>query len=153
MKVNVGGRLARLARVVDLDDQVDATRRVFASDTRWTVSRGSDLEEGPSQGLPAWSPHVGDPILKSNRTRGVDFTLFMVDALTNDDLIHQAGSSDPRPRDAVGARTRRGAIVRRRRAMSENSMSDRPIGVICAVAWRSSPAGTVACAVVNGHRA
>jgi putative NAD(P)-binding protein len=90
MKVNVGGRLARLARVVDLDDQVDATRRVFASDTRWTVVRGSDLEEGPSQGLPVWSPHVGDPILESNRTRRVDFALFMVDALTNDDLIHQA---------------------------------------------------------------
>jgi hypothetical protein len=90
MKVNVGGRLARLARVVDLDDQVDATRRVFASDTRWTVVRGSDLEGGPSQGLPVWSPHVGDPILASDRTRRVDFALFMVDALTNDDLIHQA---------------------------------------------------------------
>jgi NAD(P)H-binding len=66
------------------------TRRVFASDTRWTVVRGSDLEDGPSEGLPVWSRHVGDPILKSNRTRRVDFALFMVDALTNDDLIHQA---------------------------------------------------------------
>ena len=47
--VNIGGRLARLARVADLDDQVEATRRVFASDTRWTVVRGSDLEEGASQ--------------------------------------------------------------------------------------------------------
>jgi len=90
MKVNVGGRFARLARVVDLDDQVDATRRVFASDTRWTVVRGSELEEGPSQGLPVWSPHVGDPMLESNRTRRVDFALFMVDALTNRDLIHEA---------------------------------------------------------------
>ena len=44
--VNVVGRLARLARMVDLDDQVEACRRVFASDTRWTVVRGSDLEEG-----------------------------------------------------------------------------------------------------------
>jgi NAD(P)-dependent dehydrogenase (short-subunit alcohol dehydrogenase family) len=50
--VNVAGRLARLARVVDLDDQVEACRRIFASDTRWTVVRGSDLEEGESQGLP-----------------------------------------------------------------------------------------------------
>src|SRR5690242_10905263 len=40
--VNVAGRLARLARLVDLDDQVEATRRIFASDTRWTVVRGSD---------------------------------------------------------------------------------------------------------------
>jgi len=90
MMVNVLGRLARLARKVDLDDQVEAARRVFASDTRWTVVRGSDLEEGASQGLPVWSQHVGDPILASNLTRRVDFALFMVEALENDALIHQA---------------------------------------------------------------
>jgi NAD(P)-dependent dehydrogenase (short-subunit alcohol dehydrogenase family) len=88
--VKVGGRLARLARFADLDDQVEATRRVFASDTLWTVVRGSDLEEGESQGLPVWSRHVGDPILKSNTTRRVDFALFMVEALENDELIHEA---------------------------------------------------------------
>ena len=88
--VNVAGPLARLARFADLDDQVDACRRVFASDTRWTVVRGSDLEEGDSQGLPVWSRHVGDPILKSNRTRRVDFALFMVEALQNDELVHEA---------------------------------------------------------------
>ena len=58
--VKIFGRLARLARFADLDDQVEACRRVFASDTRWTVVRGSDLEEGDSQGLPVWSRHVGD---------------------------------------------------------------------------------------------
>ena len=84
------GRLARLARFVDLNDQVEACRRVFESDTRWTVVRGSDLEEGESQGLPVWSRHVGDSILKSNRTRRVDFALFMVEALTNEQLIHEA---------------------------------------------------------------
>jgi hypothetical protein len=84
------GRLARLARFVDISDQVEACRRVFESDTRWTVVRGSDLEEGESQGLPVWSRHVGDSILKSNRTRRVDFALFMVEALTNDELIHEA---------------------------------------------------------------
>ncbi len=89
-QVNIAGRLARLARVVDLDDQAEATRRVFASDTRWTVVRGSDLEEGPSQGLPVWSRHVGDPILESNLTRRTDFALFMVEALTDDELIHEA---------------------------------------------------------------
>ena len=52
MLVKIGGGLARLARVADLDDQVEACRRVFASDTRWTVVRGSDLEEGESQGSP-----------------------------------------------------------------------------------------------------
>jgi nucleoside-diphosphate-sugar epimerase len=88
--VKVFGRLARLARKVDLDDQVEACRRVFASDTRWTVVRGSDLEEGESQGLPVWSEHVGDPILASNLTRRVDFALFMVEALENDELVHEA---------------------------------------------------------------
>ena len=91
-------RLAKLARLVDLDDQVEACRRVFASDTRWTVVRGSSLEEGESQGLPVWSRHAGDPILKSDRTRRVDFALFMVDALTNDELIHEAPA-------IVGSRT------------------------------------------------
>src|SRR5262245_56826340 len=88
--VKVFGRLARLARFADLDDQVEACRRVFASDTRWTVVRGSDLEEGESQGLPVWSRHVGDPILKSNLTRRVDFALFMVAAIENDELVHEA---------------------------------------------------------------
>jgi uncharacterized protein YbjT (DUF2867 family) len=84
------GRLAKLTGRVDLDDQVEACRRIFDSDTRWTLVRGSDLEEGPSQGLPVWSRHVGDPVLTSNITRRVDFALFMVDALTNDELIHEA---------------------------------------------------------------
>jgi hypothetical protein len=89
-KVHVLGGIGKLARAVDLDDQVEACRRVFASDTRWTVVRGSELEEGESQGLPVWSRHVGDPILASNITRRVDFALFMVAALENDDLIHEA---------------------------------------------------------------
>jgi NAD(P)-dependent dehydrogenase (short-subunit alcohol dehydrogenase family) len=88
--VKVFGGLARLARFADVDDQVEACRRVFASDTRWTVVRGSDLEEGDSQGLPAWSPHVGDPILASNITRRIDFALFMVEALENPTLIREA---------------------------------------------------------------
>ncbi len=82
--------LTRIVPFVDIDDQVEACRRIFASDTRWTVVRGSDLEEGESQGLPVWSQHVGDPILKSNMTRRVDYALFMVEALENDALIHQA---------------------------------------------------------------
>lgn len=88
--VKIFGGLARLFRVIDLDDQVEACRRVFASDSRWTVVRGSDLEEGESQGLPVWSLHVGDPILKSNIVRRVDFALFMVAALENDELVHEA---------------------------------------------------------------
>jgi NAD(P)H-binding len=82
--------LTRIVPIVDIDDQVEACRRIFASSTRWTVVRGSDLEEGESQGLPVWSRHVGDPILASNITRRVDFALFMLEALKNDALIHEA---------------------------------------------------------------
>ena len=96
--VKVAGPLAKLVRFADLDDQVEACNRVFASDTRWTVVRGSDLEEGESQGLPVWSRHVGDPILESNKTRRIDFALFMVDALENDALVHEAPA-------IVGAKT------------------------------------------------
>jgi hypothetical protein len=90
MQVKIGGCFGRLFRLVDIDDQVEACQRVFASDTRWTAVRGSDLEEGKSQGLPVWSQHAGDPILESNLTRRVDFALFMVAALENDELIHTA---------------------------------------------------------------
>ena len=88
--VRIAGPIARLLRFADLDDQVEACRRVFASGTRWTVVRGSDLEEGDSQGLPVWSRHVGDPILAGNLTRRVDFARFMVQALTDDELIREA---------------------------------------------------------------
>ena len=88
--VKVGGWVARAVRYGEIDDQVLACRRIFESDRRWTVVRGSALEEGESQGLPVWSRHVGDPILESNITRRVDFALFMVAALENEALIHEA---------------------------------------------------------------
>jgi len=88
------GKIARwVTKVIpfaDIDDQVEACRRIFASDTRWTVVRGSDLEEGESEGLPVWSRHVGDPILASNKTRRTDFALFMVAAIENDALVREA---------------------------------------------------------------
>jgi len=90
LQERVFGWIARLVRLADLDDQVEACRRVFASAARWTVVRGSDLEEGPSEGLPVWSRHVGDPILASNRTRRIDFALFMVAAIENDALVQEA---------------------------------------------------------------
>jgi uncharacterized protein YbjT (DUF2867 family) len=88
--VLVFGVLARLLRFADLRDQEEACRRIFDSDAAWTVVRGSDLEEGESEGLPVWSAHVGDPVLASNLTRRTDFALFMVHALTDDSLIRQA---------------------------------------------------------------
>src|SRR6476661_956479 len=58
--VRVFGPVGRLTRFADLDDQVEACR------------------------------HVRDPILESNITRRVDFALFMVEALRNDALVHEA---------------------------------------------------------------
>ena len=83
------GWVAQALRIAQLDDQVVACQCIFESATRWTVVRGSDLEEGPSQGLPVWSARVGDALLKSNLTRRVDFALFMIDAITNDALVHE----------------------------------------------------------------
>jgi NAD(P)-dependent dehydrogenase (short-subunit alcohol dehydrogenase family) len=88
--VKASGWIGRMLHAVDIDDQVEACRRIFASNTRWTVVRGSGLEEGESQGLPVWSRHVGDPVLASDITRRVDFALFMVAALENDELFHEA---------------------------------------------------------------
>lgn len=80
----------RFLRIADIDDQVEACRRIFASDRRWTVVRGSDLEEGESQGMPIWREHVGDPALASNRTRRIDYARFMVEALSDDSLVRKA---------------------------------------------------------------
>ena len=109
------GWIAKALRIVDIDDQVEACRRIFSSDRNWTVVRGSDLEEGESQGLPVWSRHVGDPILESNRTRRVDFALFMVDALTNDSLIHEA--------PAIVSRQSPSGLTHKNRSASPNGRS------------------------------
>jgi NAD(P)H-binding len=88
--VKIFGWVGRFFRLVELNDQEEAFKRIFASKTKWTAVRGSSLEEGESQGLPVWSRHIGDPILESDKTRRIDFALFMVAALENDDLIHEA---------------------------------------------------------------
>lgn len=88
--VRIFGWIARVTRFADLNDQIEACRRIFSSGNSWTVVRGSDLEEGESQGLPVWSEHVGDPILESNLTRRTDFAQFMIHALENNDLIQKA---------------------------------------------------------------
>ena len=82
--------LGRATRMADISDQVRATDQIFASNRNWTVVRGSNLEEGASEGLPVWARHVGDPILASNLTRRSDFALFMVAALTDPALIREA---------------------------------------------------------------
>jgi hypothetical protein len=49
---------------------------------------------------------VGDPMLESNITRRVDFALFMVEALENDDLVQEAPAIVSR-QSPSGARARR----------------------------------------------
>lgn len=105
----VFGRIAKLTRMADIDDQEAAARLVFASDQDWTVVRASDLEEGESEGLPVWAEHVGDPILASNRTRRTDFALFMVNALTDTGLSRKAPAIVSRA--ARSARTHRQASL------------------------------------------
>ena len=83
-------KVTRFLRLVDIDDQVRATDLIFQSDRKWVVVRGSDLEEGASEGLPVWSEHVQDPVLAGNKMRRIDFALFMVHALENDELIGKA---------------------------------------------------------------
>ena len=88
--VRFGTPLLRWLRLVDLDDQVEACRRIFASPRAYTVVRGCDLEEGPSEGLPLWTHHVGNPILARNLMRRTDYALFMVHALTDPALAREA---------------------------------------------------------------
>lgn len=59
--ISAMGWLARRFRLFDLNDQVEACRLIFSSDTRWTVVRGSDLEEGESQGAAGMEPSRGRP--------------------------------------------------------------------------------------------
>jgi hypothetical protein len=87
--VSVFSFLARVTRFAELDDQVEACRRIFASDRDYTVVRAGDLEEGESEGVPVWSRHVGDAVLESSKTRRTDFALFMVEALTDPSLSRE----------------------------------------------------------------
>lgn len=88
--VGIASAVARFFRLADIDDQLRAAAAIFASDTRWTLVRGSDLEEGESEGLPVWSASVGDPLLASNLTRRIDFAEFMVAAIDDESLVRQA---------------------------------------------------------------
>lgn len=99
------GPIVRALRLVDLEDQHRAAREIFASDRDWTVVRGSNLEEGESEGLPVWAHHAHDPLLASNLTRRTDFALFMVTALTDPALIREApaitGRNSPSAQQAL----------------------------------------------------
>lgn len=96
------GAAMRLTGFADIADHKRAAAIVYGSDRDWTVVRAPDLEEGPTEGLPLWAPHVGDPVLRANRVRRTDFALFMVHALTDPALVRQAPAIVSR---AAAART------------------------------------------------
>jgi NAD(P)H-binding len=50
----VFGWIARFLHFADLDDQVEACRRIFASAAKWTVVRGSDLKARLLNSSPYW---------------------------------------------------------------------------------------------------
>ncbi|MAM62823.1 NAD(P)H-binding protein [Maritimibacter sp. UBA3975] len=103
IKTGLIGRVVRLTGMADIADHKRAARLVYSSDRDWTVVRAADLEEGESEGLPVWAPHVGDPVLKSNRVRPTDFALFMVHALTNPALVREAPAIVGRASASVAA--------------------------------------------------
>jgi uncharacterized protein YbjT (DUF2867 family) len=84
------GLTARLTGRADLADHKRAASLVYGSDRDWTVVRAADLEDGPSDGMPLWARHVGDPRLRANRLRRTDFALFMVHALTEPAFVREA---------------------------------------------------------------
>src|SRR5215218_9184333 len=107
--VKIGGPLARLARFADLDDQVEACRRVFASDTRWTVVRGSDLEGGREPGPARLEPARGrsHPRKQPHAPRRLRP---LHGGRTRERRARPRGPGYRRAPDAVGARARCGGL-------------------------------------------
>lgn len=85
----LGGGIAWLLGVANVSDMLAATELIYASPARWTVVRGPWLKEGPSQGMPV-AGSLGDPKVAAKEVRRVDFAKFMVAALEDDALVHQA---------------------------------------------------------------
>ncbi len=65
---------------------------------------------------------MGDPILGSNITHRVDFALFMVEALENDELVHEAR------RSSAARRLQRSHMARTSELRSEQ----------CSLAWAAA---------------
>ena len=79
------GPIARLSRFADLRVQEEACRRVFESDTRWTLVRGSDLEdEAPVRACPVSRPRPA-PSPTDEPSRGLP-------PLTGSSRVSPAGS-------------------------------------------------------------
>ncbi|SBS34733.1 hypothetical protein MAQ5080_02958 [Marinomonas aquimarina] len=83
-------KVMRWLRIADLQDQVEAVNRIFASSHAWTVVRASDLEEGESEGMPNSAEYVGAPCIAHNRLRRVDFAKFLLHAVDQAHWVQRA---------------------------------------------------------------
>jgi NAD(P)-dependent dehydrogenase (short-subunit alcohol dehydrogenase family) len=103
--VKVGGRLARLARFADLDDQVEACRRVFASDTGGPSCAAATSRRARARACPCGAGTWATPSSRAtSRAAGTSPCSWWRPSRTT--------SSSTRPRrlsaaNALGARARR----------------------------------------------
>ena len=88
--VKIGGPLARLARFADLDDQVEACRRISPATHAGPSCAAATSRKARARACPSGAATSATPSSRATCTRRVDFALFMVEALENDELIHEA---------------------------------------------------------------
>ena len=89
--VKVFGPLARLARFADLDDQVEACRRVFASHTRWTVVRGGESSrKETARAYPRGANTSATPSSTATSHAAWTSPCSWLKALEDGELVHQA---------------------------------------------------------------
>lgn len=85
----LGGGIAWLLGLANISNMLASTELIYASQARWTVVRAPWLKEGESQGMPV-TGSLEDERVAANEVRRVDFAKFMVAALQDDSLVHQA---------------------------------------------------------------
>ena len=137
--VRVFGFLARLARVVDLDDQVEACRRVFASDTHWTVVPWQRSRRGGKPGPSGVEPTCGRPYPREQSHTTCGLCVFHGQCPRRR-RPYSRGSGDCWPSDTFGRRalTRRVTRDRDRRIPGQLRPLSIPLGTK-ALVYRCRP--------------
>jgi hypothetical protein len=102
--VKVGGRLARLARFADLDDQVEACRRVFASDTGGPSCAAATSRRARARACPCGAGTWATP--SSRATSRAAWTFPVHGGGLRERGVRPRGPGDCRLPDALGARAR-----------------------------------------------
>src|SRR5215213_8642863 len=136
--VKIGGPLARLARFADLDDQVEACRRVFASDTRWTSFAEANSRKARARACPCGASRGRHhPREQRHAPRG----LCPVHGRSpRERRARPRGPGDRRPPDTLRARARRQRLNSARRGAP--SRSEEVDDMQRAVVWRPLSSGS-----------